>query len=142
MLHKLRPDILPSDDEELCEINKLVTQFNFKERFPQRSNLAKVAPGDNQLRPAPTNGYIPLRNKANLEKVHPMINGDTVMEPTQKNGNDSNHASFNDNEGSENEWQEGMFDAEKPYEILPNPQPLRPTMATVEESNNEDHGVN
>lgn len=58
-------------------------------------------------------GYTALRHR-NAAKVLPIIENPDALINAKKNAdvnlNDSNHASFNDNDDSDNEWQAQMFD--------------------------------
>jgi hypothetical protein len=113
MLHKLRPEL--NIDSELCEINKFITHFKFKEKFPRANAQGSGSANSVGVQPATgQTGYTALRNR-NVAQIHPMNDNPAALIHARKNAdvnlNDSNHASFNDeDDDSDNEWQSQMFD--------------------------------
>lgn len=131
MLHKYRPESV----NEICEINKIITNFKFSEKFVQtgKESAAVSSSGANgKVAPA---GYTALRNR-NAAQVHPIIDNPAALINAKKNAdvnlNDSNHASFNDNDDSDNEWQAQMFDPDAAVVVGTNNQPNNNEKADAE----------
>ena len=131
MLHKYRPESV----NEICEINKIITNFKFSEKINQTGKGSAAVPSSGTNGKVASAGYTALRHR-NVAQVHPIIDNPAALINSKKNAdvnlNDSNHASFNDNDDSDNEWQAQMFDPDAAVVIGNNNQPTNIDKADAE----------